>query len=381
MKAKNFIINPNLIKKGDILLTTEKKSILSFAIRKKLNFKYSHALICMREYCYEINGDGVIVSPLEQKIFSLEDDVTVLRFERKLSPKEINKLENYLKSKRGASYNIPMAIKSANKDKNNDEIEGQFFCSHLVAKAYEEIGIKLCNDTPMHKITPKDLYESPFLIEVKNDVKTEIRDPDTLDYLNKKQKTNELLQKAEKILVDRTNKTINKTVKNFLDFFKLTLCQALSVDEQKFIISIHEEIEYFKIIFDDIKYTNLDFKNFIDSRDFYKNARNTLESIYAGIHNSEIGVNIQINEYFRKNHIMMSKIFAEVYNNYIIKYFPNKMQFEILKENNDLNDLKKSILNNFKILVKNICPNEFKSDKFLNNLNIHKICLANNVYV
>lgn len=313
MLKKEYILNFKKMIKGDIILTSEKKSIMGYIVRLGTQSKYSHAYIYMGNYCYEIDGNGVIQFNIEKKLYRKFDKVMIRRLKTNLTEELILELENYLKEQRGAKYNNIMAIDSK-LNIINKIIDGEFFCSHLVAKAYEKIEIKLCPKKESHKITPKDLYETEILQTIEEKESIIKVSKEGLMLIKSRPNTSEKLQKAERFLVENApEKSNGAKVVNLNEFFKMITKEILSEEDQKRIIKSYKKIKYFTIFQNDLRPIAISV-NLEDmsrkqeaQRDFIKNAKNHLFSIESWFNNVSFSKNELINNFFIINYLEVSK--------------------------------------------------------------------------
>lgn len=336
---KKFIINIHDLKKGDIVLTSEKKGIVSFLVRFMLWSQFSHAYIYMEHYCYEIDGKGVIMSTVDKKLFSIFDSVKVLRLKDELSSTQIDQLENYLKKQRGASYSTIMAIKSKFK-LNTSEENGKFFCSHLVVKAYEMINIKLFSNKPAYHITPKDLLKCSNLKVVP--FKRILLSNEILEYLSLKPDTSRRLQKAECEITSFLAFETKNPIYNYYDSLKLIYEEALSEDVQNKIIDIYEKTSYYKILKEDVLFlANASIKDF-----FF----NSFSFLYFWDISIDSGKNKTINDYTISNCLKLTDIFIDVCNSYFKVNFSPSIKLKHIKFNDNIENYKNEFKENIEIL-------------------------------
>lgn len=167
-----YKFNESAMRVGDILLSTDQTAKASKAIRIATNSPYSHAAICNKPPEFlEAIGSGV--SRLNMTRFFVRDRscVAILRLatncqERTIiAAKAAENADQYL----GNDYWLTGALASLGRVKPA-RARDAVFCSQLVAIAYENAGIRLCEDKSPEKVVPADLAASGMLENVTDDV-------------------------------------------------------------------------------------------------------------------------------------------------------------------------------------------------------------------
>jgi hypothetical protein len=75
-----FAVIGDALLPGDVLLTTNPKSPLSFAIRKATKSPYSHAIICVNPpWCVESIGYGVLRFMINRFLLTEKENIRVFR--------------------------------------------------------------------------------------------------------------------------------------------------------------------------------------------------------------------------------------------------------------------------------------------------------------
>ncbi len=154
-----YILDMNLLREGDVLLTSE-KSITSKAVRGATFGGFSHAILYVGHSSY-IHSDtkGVHSANIQRLLFDHRSRVKVLR------PKESNAATNasmYARSQIGKEYSVKEAVRT--KIGVKAKKENKQFCSRLVAEAYEYAGKKVVNN-PSY-CSPEDINKSSFFYEI-----------------------------------------------------------------------------------------------------------------------------------------------------------------------------------------------------------------------
>lgn len=152
---------------GDIILNTNPNGIVSIGIRKATKSPISHAAICTSPgFFIEADGHGVHRFLLDVMCVQDLGSVHYLRLKEEvpnsiaIATKAGQKAERYLA--RGYwTYGALASITPLNIASN-----GKFFCSHLVAQAYQEAGIDLFNGKSPTKIVPGDFLLSEKFTDI-----------------------------------------------------------------------------------------------------------------------------------------------------------------------------------------------------------------------
>jgi len=129
--------NDDNFKNGDIIFHTSKSS-QSKMIQDVTQSKYSHVgIIYMKDgktYVMEA-VQPVKVTPLNVFIErGVNSEYTVMRYEGNLSEQDLNKMYEYGSSQLGKNY-----------DSKFQWSDNTMYCSELVYKIYEKVGVELCN--------------------------------------------------------------------------------------------------------------------------------------------------------------------------------------------------------------------------------------------
>lgn len=129
--------NVTNFKSGDIIFHTSKSS-QSKMIQDVTDSKYSHVgIIYVNEgktYVMEA-VQPVKVTPIETFISrGVDSKYTVVRYKGNLSDSELNKMYKYGRSQLGKNYDIKFQWS-----------DNTMYCSELVYKIYESVGVELCD--------------------------------------------------------------------------------------------------------------------------------------------------------------------------------------------------------------------------------------------
>lgn len=195
-----YILEFNNLKKGDIILTAEKK-IISKSIRTFTKSNFSHAILYVGDHSYiHSDRDGVHSGNIQRLLFAKESYATILRC-KSFSSESIEKICQYARSQIGTKYSIKEAIKTKSPLKKKVQTNRQF-CSRLVAQAYDYANLLLVKN--IHYCSPQELMESNLTFEVTDCVrkatKEEIIFSNTPNILDKQILiTNDILQKTSAI--------------------------------------------------------------------------------------------------------------------------------------------------------------------------------------
>ena len=170
-----FVLN-KYKKAGDILLIRSNSKIGAI-IANATRGAFSHAafVVSDRKIIEALGDVGVQVSSIDRFIF--RDSRNIRVFRSNLNIDEYEKLKNYIDNNhifnhQSKSYDTKGAIKSIlNLDKKIDN--EKFFCSKLVARVFEEIGVVLVEKNT-ENITPNDFLKSSKLKDVTDIVLTEV---------------------------------------------------------------------------------------------------------------------------------------------------------------------------------------------------------------
>ena len=145
MAAKELTMQPF------IYLQTQKWNPISMAIRFATRSDWSHAgFVCGNRF-FSAQGDGVRwrdCDPHAKLLF--------------LTAPKIEEAFNWATTQLGKPYDFT-ALFGLALDRNWRE-DDSWFCSELVAAAFEAVGAPLFNlSTPVYRITPRDILLSPYV--------------------------------------------------------------------------------------------------------------------------------------------------------------------------------------------------------------------------
>lgn len=152
-------IDETNLQPGDILLTTTLRWE-SRKIRQGTKSDISHAMLYVSSASViDSTGDGVQARNLQKLFYDDECAVHALRPKSPLSPAALKQVIDYARAATGTPYSFIEAVR-AFKGPRGEGSEKQF-CSRLVARAYEEAGVKLVASPDF--CTPGQLKASPLL--------------------------------------------------------------------------------------------------------------------------------------------------------------------------------------------------------------------------
>lgn len=160
-----YIIETSLLRKGDIILTSDNTKI-SKGIRLSTLSRYSHASIWVGGTLIEATRAGVFSKNPQRLLFDRPQDCMVLRSKKDITETDINHVCDFARSKVGSLYAFDEAIfisalRSMKKNPTNKQ-----FCSRLVALAYNEIKFDFINLPHPAYCTPGQLKRCKAFAEV-----------------------------------------------------------------------------------------------------------------------------------------------------------------------------------------------------------------------
>lgn len=171
MKTKSEVVYRFIeseIQPGDILLSTDKTSMLSWGIRKATQSPYSHAAICYSPPEF-IEAISTGVSRINVMRFFVEDrscvEIRRLRSDYPTSTEFSMRAAEEAAWYLGNNYWTIGALSSLSSKTSRRQINS-VFCSHLVASAYEAAGVRLVEGKSAEKIIPADIERSLILENV-----------------------------------------------------------------------------------------------------------------------------------------------------------------------------------------------------------------------
>jgi len=152
---------------GDIILTTVPHSLKHTAIRAVTRSPYTHAIIVTSPpLAVEAVGAGVVRVNLGGYIIRNQASVRILRLSTE-APAAAREVAEYAESKILRAYTLKDAVFSVVARAPESDTT-QYFCSDLVARAYQHARTPLTAKEPK-KTTPGDLAESRLLKDVTGD--------------------------------------------------------------------------------------------------------------------------------------------------------------------------------------------------------------------
>lgn len=167
MKAEeiNYVVNVDLLRKGDILLI----NCYNERYQERMGSIYTHAALYAGDaLILESDGSGVVLNHLFSYGFKDPNDVVVLRYEK--APESImDSILFYARSTMGMEFGAREATRVPELEKTEEIDESnRMFCSRLVAQSYNKLGIKLVPNPNYCK--PSSFLESPDLTQLDNPV-------------------------------------------------------------------------------------------------------------------------------------------------------------------------------------------------------------------
>lgn len=163
-QASFYQFNTKQLCPGDIVLVADLHSLVSKAIRLATHSSFSHAIIVTSPPLgVEAVRVGVVRVNLRGLVVRNRNSVRVLRLSGNQYQLIRGRAAKYAEGRVLSRYALKDAIFSifpAVRPKEDDA----FFCSNLVAEAYEHAGQKITNKAPK-KTTPEDLLKSTVLTD------------------------------------------------------------------------------------------------------------------------------------------------------------------------------------------------------------------------
>lgn len=150
------------LKPGDIILTASKSKV-GKSVRIFTQGIVSHAMIYVQHgSIIDSTSDGVQARNLQRELFKDDELFFAFRMKEKLPAHKIAEVVDFARSEIGTRYSKAEAARSllgGPKPRNKRE-----FCSRLVARAYQSVGVQLVPDHDY--CSPEDLRNSSLLIEL-----------------------------------------------------------------------------------------------------------------------------------------------------------------------------------------------------------------------
>lgn len=162
-----YAVDRHKLLKGDVIVTTNQKSLISWTIRKITNSDFSHAIICTDPpWCVESGGYGVLRFVINRFLVSSLNNVRILRLNQRSTRADV--------AENAARYaDEQVTRKYAKKDvlaypfRPIPQIEkGSFFCSQLVAESFRQAKLELVPAKTPLKISPGDLAQSHEFVDI-----------------------------------------------------------------------------------------------------------------------------------------------------------------------------------------------------------------------
>ncbi|SFH55937.1 Permuted papain-like amidase enzyme, YaeF/YiiX, C92 family [Nitrosospira sp. Nsp14] len=202
------------LKPGDIILTAGITKV-GKAIRLSTRGIVSHAMICVqRGSIIDSTSDGVQARNLQRELFEDGEDVFAFRLRDELPAAMIAQVVDFARSEIGTRYSVSEAVRSVlvgPKPRNKRE-----FCSRLVARAYQSVGIQLVADHDY--CAPEDLRVSPLLIELSN--LTEIVSAEEIAWRTTQPNPIEMMRDAQNKVLG-VARSLDPNIENFQDLSEL----------------------------------------------------------------------------------------------------------------------------------------------------------------
>ena len=177
-----YAVDQSKLLKGDVILSTNQESTISWTIRIITKSDFSHATICTDPpWCVESVGYGVLRFVISRFLVGSINNIRILRFDKRSD--RVGIAEN------AARYaDNQVTRKYAKKDVVTCLFraiplleKGRFFCSQLVAESFRQAGLELLPGKVSAKISPGDLARSHEFVDVTNQCLRQAIDSDKLN--------------------------------------------------------------------------------------------------------------------------------------------------------------------------------------------------------
>jgi HipA-like C-terminal domain/Permuted papain-like amidase enzyme, YaeF/YiiX, C92 family len=160
------------LRPGDIILTA-RPGLGSKFIRGMTGGLVSHAMICVEQGSFiDSTMDGVQARNLQREFFENDENVFAFRLKSHLPDHLVSQVVDYARSQIGTRYSLAEAVVLVT---GGPRLRTKrLFCSRLVARAYQSVGIQLVPDQDY--CSPEDLRISPLLVELELQIETVAQD-------------------------------------------------------------------------------------------------------------------------------------------------------------------------------------------------------------
>lgn len=218
-----YIIDRNILKVGDIILTSANTS-LSKGVRTFTKSNYSHAMIWVGGTLIHSDGEGVYSKNVDRLLFQSVDMVKVFRYKEYLTDVQQKNIINFARSQVGKLYSIKDAINV--KLRFNRKADEKQFCSRLVAQSYNKSGISLVENPDF--CSPEEINNSKLLFELEDCLHQAT--PEQIDFFNTPDH-NEEVQKDTMGMLKKIRDEFNPSIQTLTDVLEY-LCLHPEHDEQ-----------------------------------------------------------------------------------------------------------------------------------------------------
>lgn len=160
------------LRPGDIILTARPGKGSKF-IRGMTGGLVSHAMICVEQGSFiDSTMDGVQARNVQREFFENDENVFAFRLKSPLPDHLVSQVVDYARSQIGTRYSLAEAVVLVT---GGPRLRTKrLFCSRLVARAYQSVGIQLVPDQDY--CSPEDLRISPLLVELELQIETIAQD-------------------------------------------------------------------------------------------------------------------------------------------------------------------------------------------------------------
>ena len=157
----SFALDASKLRVGDVILSTNPDSLVSASIRAVTGSSYSHAILCVNPpYCVESADFGVVRFRIDRFLIRDPSNIKVLRPSgRSVTSDGLQAAADLGESRVSSEYADRDVFRSLIEFLPARE-EGKFFCSQLVAAAFEAGKIDVGLTKKPEKVSPQDLADA-----------------------------------------------------------------------------------------------------------------------------------------------------------------------------------------------------------------------------
>ncbi|MCQ4632659.1 hypothetical protein GB927_021640 [Shinella sp. CPCC 100929] len=158
--------------------------------------------------------DGVQARNIQREFFEDDEKVSAFRLKTPLPAHVIAQVADYARSQIGTRYSLPEAVALVT---GGPKLRTKrLFCSRLVARAYQSVGIQLVRDQDY--CSPEGLRVSPLLVELA--LQTEVVSQEEIETMARRPNPIAMTHKAQNEVLD-VARSLDPTVESFQDLARL----------------------------------------------------------------------------------------------------------------------------------------------------------------